>query len=181
MQYKSVARKLIQMEEIKFKNEKIIFKNKRITKICFSCKIIGILWSGLLTSKLCSIIIIMQSKFGKKEGGMKMDKEKVLEMSRKENKFKDLMAKGVEKSASEIAGIVAIILSLIFYTVEIATRGRCNWGFFAIIVLYNGVMFTVKGIKKRNWKECVLAALWLIWAALLSTMYIDYLVTLPSV
>lgn len=108
-----------------------------------------------------------------------MDKEKILEMSRKENNSKDLVDQGAEKSASVVAGIAMIILSCIFYAMEIATRGKCNWGFFAIIALYNGVMYMIKGIKKKNWKECVAGTVWLVLAVMLSIEHINYLAILP--
>lgn len=42
------------------------------------------------------------------------------------------------------------VLSLIFYTAQIAIQGTCNWGLFAIITFYNAVINLVKGIKISN-------------------------------
>ena len=76
-----------------------------------------------------------------------MNKENILEMSRQENKNKDLVGRNAELKASLIAGISMAVLSFGFYIAQIALHGNCNLGFFAIVTLYTAVMLIVRGIK----------------------------------
>ena len=65
-----------------------------------------------------------------------MNRESILEMSRQENKNKDLVGRNAELTASMIAGISMAVLSLIFYAAQIAIQGTCNWGLLAIGLSY---------------------------------------------
>ena len=62
-----------------------------------------------------------------------MEKEKILEMSRKENKNKDIAELDVEKKANNIAVIVGSIFALILILWQAVTKNGVNYGIAAIV------------------------------------------------
>ena len=110
-----------------------------------------------------------------------MNKESILEMSRKENKNRDLVCKDEELSASAIAWISMAVLSLVFYIAQIYWYGNLNWGFFAIIACYNAVMHIVKGIKTSKKLIIFTGVIWLIMTVLLSVAYFGNLITTSTI
>jgi len=105
-----------------------------------------------------------------------MNKESILEMSRKENKNKDLVSTNAELRAASVAAISMAVLSLVFYIVQIALHGTLNWGLFAIITLYNAVLNIVRGIKISRKGVIAAGVIWLLWTILLSVRHICTLI-----
>ena len=56
-----------------------------------------------------------------------MKKEEILEMSRKENKKKDLAVIEIENKAVKIAALSMIILTTIYFCLEIIVQGKINY------------------------------------------------------
>ncbi len=110
-----------------------------------------------------------------------MNKESILEMSRQENKNKDLVSKNAELNASMIAGISMAVLSLVFYAAQIAFQGTRNWGLFAIIALYNAAMNIVQGIKTSKKGAIVAGIIWLLLTILLSVTHICALIETSTI
>lgn len=76
-----------------------------------------------------------------------MNKEEILEASKKENKNKDVYALQVETKGASYAGITMLILAFIFFVYEIATGKGSNPAFYSIITTYNTVLWGYKAIK----------------------------------
>ena len=76
-----------------------------------------------------------------------MEKEEILEASKKENKNKDVYEIQVESKGATYAGLSMLILALIFYTYEIFSGKGSNPAFYSIITIYNAVLFGYKAIK----------------------------------
>ena len=55
-----------------------------------------------------------------------MEKEEILEKSRKENKNRDIFEKEVLKEGGNIGGIAAGILATLFFILQIAAGGGIN-------------------------------------------------------
>lgn len=110
-----------------------------------------------------------------------MNKENILEMSRQENKNKDLVSVSAELKASRIAGILMALLSLAFYATQIAIQGTCNWGLFAIIALYNAVIYIVKGIKTLKTPAIVFGVIWGLLTIGLSIAHISNLISTSTI
>lgn len=110
-----------------------------------------------------------------------MDKESILEMSRQENKNKDLVDRSLELTAFSVAAIAMSVMCLIFYAVQIAIQGTCNWGFFAIISLYNGLMYLVKGIKMSKKSNIIAGIVWLILTIVLCVGHINTLIATSTI
>ena len=56
-----------------------------------------------------------------------MKKEEILEMSRKENKKKDLAVIEIENKAVKIAALSMIIITTIYFCLEIIVQGKINY------------------------------------------------------
>lgn len=110
-----------------------------------------------------------------------MNKETILEMSRQENKNKDLMSQNAEYQASMIAGISMAVLSLVFYAVQIAFHGTLHWGLFAIVTLYNAVLNIVRGIKTSKKGAIIAGIIWLLLTILLSAAHIHTLIETSTI
>ena len=76
-----------------------------------------------------------------------MKKEEILEMSRKENKKKDVYESEVEKKGAVIAAVSMIILAGVYYCYEIISAKGQNYAMYSIISLYCAILFGYKGIK----------------------------------
>lgn len=110
-----------------------------------------------------------------------MNKEYILEISRQENKNKDLVSKSAEQNAAVIAGVSMALLSLVFYAAEIAFHGTRNWGFFAMIALYNAALNIVRGIKTSKKGAIVAGVIWLLLTILLSVVHICVLIETSTI
>ena len=110
-----------------------------------------------------------------------MNKESILEMSRQENKNKDLVGASAEVNASVIAGISMALLSLVFYAAQIAIQGICNWGLFAVIALYNAVINIVKGYKTSKKSTIAAGVIWGLLTIGLSIAHISNLIAISTI
>ncbi len=105
-----------------------------------------------------------------------MNKEQILEMSRQENKNKDLHEKEIENQYASIAGAAMAILSCIFFASEIIFNGRQNYGFYALIAVYDAILFFGKGIRLKQKTSIISGIIWGILAIGLILAYFYYLV-----
>ena len=79
-----------------------------------------------------------------------MNKEKVLEMSRQENKEKDLFELEVNKKASTVGICVAAIICGLLFAAEIFICGTPNYGLWSIIATIIGVIYLYSGMKLKD-------------------------------
>lgn len=93
-----------------------------------------------------------------------MKKEEILEMSRKENKNKDVYEIDVENKGSKIAGILMLILATIYYCYEIFMGRGQDYSFYSLIAIYCAVLYGYKAIKleKRRILHIVCSILWFV-------------------
>jgi len=76
-----------------------------------------------------------------------MKKEEILEMSRKENKKKDVYEIDIENKASKLASILMVILASFYYCYEIIIGKGENYSCYSLIALYCCVLYGYKGVK----------------------------------
>lgn len=81
-----------------------------------------------------------------------MKKEEILEMSRKENKKKDVYASEVERKGAVIAAVTMIVLAGIYYCYEIITAKGQNYAMYSLIAVYCAIVFGYRGIKLKEKK-----------------------------
>lgn len=151
-----------------------------------------------MTSKLGSVIVRASSLLGKKEKytlqiekQMKiannfmeernMNKESILEMSRQENKNKDLFGYNEELKASLYAGIAMAVLSAVIYVAQIVIQGKFDWGLFAVVTVYNAVLNFAKGVKTSKKDLIVAGILWAVTTVILLVAHFGTLIAASTI
>ncbi|MBP5280667.1 MAG: hypothetical protein J6Z03_09295 [Erysipelotrichaceae bacterium] len=106
-----------------------------------------------------------------------MEKDKILENSRLENKGRDFYAMEVEADACKIASLVMVVLAFIYYSYEIFTGKGSNPAFYSLIAVFNAVMFGYKAIKikERRALSAVTSGVWALLTVLLVLSYFGVL------
>lgn len=102
-----------------------------------------------------------------------MKKEEILEVSKKENKNKDIYAIQIESRGANYAGISMVLLAFVFFTYEIVSGKGSNPAFYSIITIYNAILFGYKAIKiKERRKLNTFTSV--IWGLLTIILILDY-------
>ena len=110
-----------------------------------------------------------------------MEKEQILEKSRKENKNQDIYEKEILKEGRNIGAVTAGILATIFFVIQILTGGGINYGLYAVVFSIPAAAFTVKAFRMKKKHEILVAAIYIIFVLLLSASHIYNLVTSQTV
>ena len=110
-----------------------------------------------------------------------MNKEEILEKSRKENKNQDVYEKEILKQGQFVANIVIVIFATIFLIIQILTGGGINYGFYAIAFSGPMAIFWVKWIKLKRKHELMMALLYTVFVLALSVSHIYNLFTMTTV
>ena len=102
-----------------------------------------------------------------------MKKEDILEMSRKENKNKDIYEIEVENKGCRIASISMLILATVYYCYEIYKGIGENITLYSLINIYCSVMYGYKGFKveKNRFLNMFCSIIWTILTILLVLEY----------
>ena len=101
-----------------------------------------------------------------------MEKEKILEASRNENKQRDLAQIENENKAVKFSAISIVILSTIYFCMEIFVKGKTNYGWYSIIALYNSVFYGYKAIKDKSKLHIFNGIIWTIVTIIITVVYI---------
>lgn len=102
-----------------------------------------------------------------------MKKEEILEMSRKQNKSKDMHEIEIETKGCKIAAIAMLLLATIYYCYEIFTLRAENIALYSLITIYCVVIYGYKGIKiKKNRMLNISCSI--IWAILTIILVLEY-------
>jgi len=99
-----------------------------------------------------------------------MKKEDILDKVKKENKQKDYVLIETENKAVKTAALSMLILSCIYFCLEIILDGKTNHGMYSLIAIYCAMFYGYKGIKTKNKFEILCMMLW----GLVSVLLIIY-------
>ncbi len=110
-----------------------------------------------------------------------MDKEKILEMSRKENKNRDVYEQEVLKQCGTAACAVMAILATVLYAAQIMTGGGNSPGFYAIVASGQMATFWVKWFKLRRKHELAVAVFFTIIVIAFSAVHIYNLIAKSTI
>ncbi len=99
-----------------------------------------------------------------------MNREEILEKSRRENKNQDVYEQEVLKQSNEVAAFVMVLLAAVFWLVQIFTDGGINYGLWALVFAQN--------IRRR--RELIFAIMYTAAVILASACHIHKLITAPS-
>lgn len=101
-----------------------------------------------------------------------MNKEEILEKSRKENKNQDIFEKEVMREGGNIGAIVAAILATIFFVIQILVGEGMNYGLYAVVFSIFAAGFVVKAIRRKRRHEIAVAILYIIATLMFSAAHI---------
>ncbi len=110
-----------------------------------------------------------------------MDKEKILEMSRKENKNQDFYEQEVLKQCSSISCTVMTVLATVLYAAQIITGGGTSPGFYAIVASGQTATFWVKWFKLRRKHELAVAIFFTIFVIFFLASHFYYLISKSTI
>lgn len=120
---------------------------------------------------------VLDKKTWQQERIPAMEKDQILEKSRKENKNQDIYEKEILKEGRNIGAATAGILATIFFVIQILTGGGINYGLYAVVFSIPAAAFTVKAFRMKKKHEIFIAAIYIIFVLLLSASHIYNLVT----
>ena len=106
-----------------------------------------------------------------------MNKEEILEKSRKENKNQDIYEKEVIFQGNRYANIVAAVLATIFFVIQIFTGGGTNYGLYAVVFSMPMTGFWIKYKKLHRKHELFVAVCYTIGVLMFSVAHIYELVS----
>ena len=104
-----------------------------------------------------------------------MDKEKILELSRKENTGTDEMELSELGKAGRIASIVGMLLCLALFTLEYLVFERANPGYFLIWTGIQTTIFACKSVRLHIKHEIALTIIFALLFLCFMAMYISSL------
>ena len=101
-----------------------------------------------------------------------MDKEKILEMSKRDNAGKDPLILDVQTKGDELAGFAVLLLCIIFKTLEYVMLKRKSFGYDCLFSSYLAVTFAYRAFRLNDKKYKIFAAVWSISAVTALVMFI---------
>ncbi len=106
-----------------------------------------------------------------------MNKEEILEASKKENKNKDIYCKEVEAKGATWAAVCMLILAAVYFCYEIFTGKGTNPALYSIISLYNTILFGYKAIKIKEHRglNALTSIIWGLLTLMLVLVYFNVL------
>lgn len=89
-----------------------------------------------------------------------MNKEEILQASRKENQNKDIYELEIINKGQRIGGLTALCIAFVLMLTERLVFDATNYGYFCIILSAGAALFTYKAIKLKRKHEILFAAIW---------------------
>lgn len=108
-----------------------------------------------------------------------MNKEEILERSRKENKNKDIYESEVNIKGGNIAATVGLTLATIIFVSEILLGFGINYGLYGVVFSVTGTANLYKALKLN--KNKVLPIFTLIMAAIFVAVHISNLISKSTI
>ena len=110
-----------------------------------------------------------------------MKKEEILKMSKEENKEKDYYELELDTRATKIGAILMLLLTLIFYALEIMLTGDTNYGLYSLIAIFNAGIYSYKSIKTKSKLQIFTAVLWILVTCICTYGYITNLIQTSTI
>lgn len=110
-----------------------------------------------------------------------MNKEEILEKSRKENKNQDIFEKEILQQGGNVGAMTAAILATAFFVIQIFVGKGMNYGLYAVIFSIPSAGFIVKAIRLKRRHEIIVAVIYIIATLMFSVAHIYNLITTSAV
>ena len=114
-------------------------------------------------------------------GGFTMNKEEILERSRKENKNQDIYEKEIIILGNRYACIAAAVLATIFFVIQIFVGEGIDYGLYAVVFSMPMAGFWVKYKKLHKKHELFVAVCYTIGVLLFSVAHIYEVVSASQI
>ena len=101
-----------------------------------------------------------------------MNKDEILERSRKENKNQDVYEKEVIIQGNRYACMVSAVLATLFFVIQIFTGGGINYGLYADVFAMPMAGFWVKYVKLHKKHELFVALCYTVGVLVFSAAHI---------
>lgn len=101
-----------------------------------------------------------------------MNKEEILEKSRKEHQNQDIVVKEAEVKAGNIGAIAGVILCGVLYMVQLFAGGGCNWGLWAIVTCVHGASCLAKGKALQSTTQIVRGICYILATLILTGLFV---------
>ena len=101
-----------------------------------------------------------------------MNKEEILERSRKENKNQDMYEKEVIIQGDHYACIAAGVLATIFFVIQIFTGGGMNYGLYSVVFSMPMAGFWMKYLRMHKKHELFVAVCYTVIVLIFSAAHI---------
>lgn len=125
--------------------------------------------------------MLLQIKLGNMIGGFVMNKDEILERSRRENKNQDIYEKEVIIKGNRYACIAAAVLATIFFVIQIFVGGGINYGLYAVVFSMPMAGFWMKYAKLRKKHELLVAICYTVGVLLFSAAHIYQLISASQI
>ena len=89
-----------------------------------------------------------------------MDKEKILELSRKENENRDPYELEVQNRAGNIAGLCMTLVMLILFVSKFIFRGEYDFGIFSLTAVMTAARYVCYGVKFKRKDQLICGIVW---------------------
>ena len=110
-----------------------------------------------------------------------MNKDELLERSRRENKNQDIYEKEVIIKGNRYACIAAAVLATIFFVIQIFVGGGINYGLYAVVFSMPMAGFWMKYAKLRKKHELLVAICYTVGVLLFSAAHIYQLISASQI
>lgn len=110
-----------------------------------------------------------------------MNKEEILEKSRKENKGQDKYEEEIIGNGHSVGIILASILATIFYVIQIMLGEGSNLSLYAIIGAFLSGIFITKAIKLKRKHEIITAIIYVVLTLACTITHIYQLINLSTI
>ena len=110
-----------------------------------------------------------------------MDKEEILEKSRKENKNRDIYEKDVIIQGNRYACIAAAVFATVFFVIQILIGGGMNYGLYAVVFSMPAAGSWFKFYKLRKKWDLLFAVCYTVATLLFSAVYLYELISMSAI
>ena len=101
-----------------------------------------------------------------------MNKDDILEMSRKENRGQDLFVAKVNESSATISSIIATLFATVLFIVQCLVKGEYNLALYSVMLVIGAATFTSKAVFLKRKRDIVLAILFSIATLAVTAVYL---------
>ncbi|MDO4479626.1 MAG: DUF6442 family protein [Erysipelotrichaceae bacterium] len=110
-----------------------------------------------------------------------MNKEEILERSRKENKNQDIYEKEIIILGNRYACIAAAVLATIFFVIQIFVGEGIDYGLYAVVFSLTMAGFWIKYIRMHKKHELLVAICYTVMVLIFSAVHIYGLVSASQI